>query len=182
MDIHTSAAEAGLWSRIRKEQEKQRNRSVKTDENASFMSRNSEDALWLKRGRKNGRVWTARTQGGAWGPLTVPASSRSWQTGPRSAEESWHRSRKVHGFDCGGDMLSLLSSPIIHPLSPLTVKAGCAVSRHKIPCWNLWQRLILYFSMTLIPIASPTSLDASITEAPFNSRRIVPPHLKTNTL
>lgn len=56
----------------------------------------SEDALWLERVRKNWRVCGQWIQKGRHfcGLLKVPASFRSWQTGPRSGEESWQRSIK----------------------------------------------------------------------------------------
>lgn len=69
-----------------------------------------------------------------------------------------------------------------HPSPLLIAKSGCAVSRHKTSCWNLWHPLIPYFTMTVLPNAYPTPLNTNLTKAPFNSRRIVPPRLKTDTL
>lgn len=109
---------------------------------------NSEDALWLKLGQKSGRVEAASKKGRAWGPLTVPASSQSWRTGPRSGEEIWHKSRKGYGFDSGVDMLSLLSSLILHLCS-----LWAAVSRH-----DTSHPLIYYFTMTALRNAPPLHL------------------------
>lgn len=43
---------------------------------------------------------------------------------------------------------------------------------------NLWHPLISYFTVTALPNVSPTPLDTNLTEALFNTRRLVPSMLE----